>query len=1822
MDVIIPLAGYRLAEKIYAGSRTLVYRGVRESDRTPVVIKLLRNEYPNFNELVGFRNQYTIAKNLNFPSIIHPLTLEVNHNSYALVMEDFGGVSLSTYLRVANAQNPAKSLSLTEFLNLALQLTNILHYLYQNRVIHKDIKPANILINPETKQIKLIDFSIASLLPRETQEIKNPNVLEGTLAYLSPEQTGRMNRGIDYRSDFYSLGVTFYELLTGSLPFVSEDAMELVHCHLAKQAIPLHQLYPEIPLVLSEIVSKLMAKNAENRYQSALGLKYDLEKCLTQVQETGQIESFELGDGDISGRFTIPEKLYGREKEVTELLAAFERVSAGNTEMMLVAGFSGIGKTAVVNEVHKPIVRQRGYFIKGKYDQFQRNIPLSAFVQAFRDLMGQLISELDTQLQTWKTRILAAVGDNGQVLIDVIPELENIIGKQSPAAELSGSAAQNRFNMLMQKFVQVFTSKEHPLVMFLDDLQWADSASLKLLQLLMEDTGYLLVLGAYRDNEVSPVHPLLFTVDEIVKTGARVNTITLSQLSEPDLNRLVADTLNCELSIAEPLTKLVAQKTKGNPFFATQFLKALHDDKLISFDWNIQHWQCDLAQVKALAITDDVVKFMAMQLQKLRTETQDILKLAACIGAQFDLNTLVIISAQSMETTAKALWKALQEGLVIPTTKIYKFFTQLDSEEIFQASANPTYRFLHDRVQQAAYFLIPAEHREATHLKIGQLLLRNFTAAERNNQIFEIVNQLNMGSGLIDQQSERYEVAQLNLLAGQKAKLSTAYVAALNYLTTGIKQLTTDSWSTQYNLSLELYGKAAEAAYLSSNFGQIQELIEVVLHQSKTLLDKINVYNTKMQACMAQNQLLEAIQTGLHVLQLLGLKFPENPQQSDVQAKLEATLSALAGRSPIDLIILPEMTDPFKQAAMQILGSLAPCAYQAAPLLLPLVVSEQVNLSIQYGNTGLSAPSYGYFGLILCGVMVDIETGYQFGQLALSLLNKLNAKDIQARTIFVVNANIRHWREPLQKTLEPLQSAYAIGLETGDLEFAALSTYIYVYHAYLAGNELSVMEREITSYNQALAQVKQINSLNFNQILHQAILNLTQQVEQQTKLSGNIYDEQVMLPLHQQANDATAIFYVYFNKLILCYLFEQFFEAVENAAAAKAYLRGVTANFVVGVFYFYDSLTQLAILEDALESESSRILENIRANVEKIQDWAHYAPTNHQHKLDLIYAEQYRVLGNKAEAIDCYDRAIAAAKENEYIQEEALANELAAKFYLDWGKEKIAAGYMQEAYYCYARWGAKAKVADLETRYPQLMAPILQQTRSPFFPHETIFSLGSVTSTSSPTSSSSSISVALDLAAILKASQTLSGEIELEKLLSKLLDIVIENAGADRCVFMLLESGRLLIQALARLSQSGGNSQTTQVEFYPMLLNPQPIENSIDVPVSLINTVKRSLQPVVIIDATVHPKLSNDPYIQQQQPKSILCSPILHQGKLLGILYLENNLATGAFTSDRVELLNLLCTQVAISLQNARLYAREQEKSQDLEQALTNLQNAQIQLIQGEKMSALGNLVAGVAHEINNPVGFLTGNITPALDYINDLFGLIDLVQKKYPQLEPEIQEEIQTIELDYIREDLPKLIESMQEGVKRIQDISISLRTFSRADSDRPVACNIHDGIDSTIMILKHRLKANDTHPEIQVIKDYGALPKIECYAGQLNQVFMNILGNAIDALDESNIGRSYAEIKANPNQIIVKTELSTDQKHVIIRIKDNAIGMTEAVREKVFDNLFTTKAVGKGTGLGLAIARQIVEEKHSGILEVNSTLGQGAEFVITIPINAIESR
>ncbi|ODG98585.1 histidine kinase [Nostoc sp. KVJ20] len=2068
VDITVTLAGYQIREQLYSGSRTLVYRAVREADNQAVVIKLLKREYPTFSELVQFRNQYALAKNLDIPGIIKPYSLEPYNNGYALVMEDFGGISLRQFTK----EQPQH---LDQFLIIALQLTEILHQLHQQRVIHKDIKPANILIHPDTLVLKLIDFSISSLLPRETTEIQNPNVLEGTLAYLSPEQTGRMNRGIDYRSDFYSLGVSFFELLTGKVPFDSQDPMELVHCHIAKLPLNVCDVNSEIPLVLGDIIHKLMAKNAEDRYQSALGLKHDLHLCIEQLNEIRKIENFSIGKRDISDRFVMAEKLYGREQEVKILLEAFERVANGASEFMLVAGFSGIGKTAVVNEVHKPIVRQRGYFIKGKYDQFNRNIPLSAFVQAFRDLMGQLLGENDTQLKQWKKKILTALGENAQVIIEVIPELEEIIGQQSPVVELSGSASQNRFNLLFQKFIQVFTTVTHPLVMFLDDLQWADSASLNLIQVLMgqRESGFMLLIGAYRDNEVSPAHPLTLTLEEINKAGTTVNTITLAPLSQESLNLLVTDTLQCPAAIAQPLTQLVYQKTQGNPFFSTQFLKALHEEGAIEFDPQAGHWQCDISDVQLLSLRDDVVEFMAMQLQKLPIVTQNALKLAACIGNSFELATLAIVYEKSQAETATDLWKALQEGLVIPSNDIYKFYqskSELLIEENEQIEADNKvivfYKFLHDRVQQAAYSLIPDNQKQLMHLKIGQLLLSVMNETEKEEKIFEIVNQLNKGADLIVLESEREILAKLNLVAAQKAKSATAYVAAIEYTTKGIELLTANCWQQSYELTLALHDLAAELTCLSGYFRQMEQIVDEVVQNARQLLDKVKVYEVKILADVAQSQQPKAIKTALSALELFGVSFPEQPTNAEITESLQQTQDVLKEKHLEDLLELPEMKDLRGLAVIRILATVTAAVYQAVPALLPLIVCKQVRLSVVYGNAAVSAQAYAWYGVILCGIG-EIDLGDRISELAMGLLSRFESREFKASTINMVYPFVKPWKHHIQNSLAPLLDGYHSGLEMGTLEYAAYCAYNYCSLSYFLGKDLSILEPEMKVYSQALDQLKQEVAHNYLRVFYQSVLNLLGQSKCPWEIKGVVYDEEMMLPKHQQANDLYAMGTLYINKLILCYLFNEWEQAMKVAVDAKQYLHGVSGCFMIPVFHFYDSLTHLAVLPNAQGKES--LPQEVVSNQKKLKEWANHAPTNHLHKFYLVEAEQYRVLGQMYEAMDYYDRAIASAKANAYIQEEALSNELAGKFYLNWGKEKLAQAYMQEAYYCYARWGAKAKITDLEQRYPQLLTAIVQHPQPLLSPSNTIFA---PSFNSTQTSSSSNITELLDLTTVLKASQTLSSEIELEKLLMMLLQIVIENAGAEKCVLMLLQSDRLVIK--------GAITVNTQ----PIVLQKIPVEESQDIPLRVIYHVKHSLQPLVLADATTHPVFASDSYILSQQPKSILCSPILYRGEFAGILYLENNLTTGAFTSDRVELLNLLCTQAAISLENARLYEQAQQtllelrasearfqkvadnipgmvfqfclatdgsfwtpyvssgcydlyevdpkaviagvhnihlmahpddfstlgqlvadsarmltpfshewrivtpsgktkwiqcvsrpeqqadglivwdgvvidisnvydelrlrklaeqqlqekeeflssiyngaemsifvvdvsedrrfyyagwnalseracgirsadavgktpaevleaaqaeimqqqltecartempvyheqcltfdgqetwwminfnplknnegriyriigtsfeisdrkraeaqlnqRTVELEQTLQELQHTQTQMIQAEKMSGLGQLVAGVAHEINNPVNFIFGNLSHANEYTKNILRLLKLYQKHYPNAHSEIQEEAETMDLEFLVEDLPKLIYSMRIGAERIQKIVVSLRTFSRMDEAEMKEVDIHDGIDSTVMILQHRLKAKPDSQGIEIVKAYGELPLVECYAGQLNQVFMNLLSNAIDALEEAN----------NQHQLLTPTiticTTLVERKQVAIKITDNGPGIPADLKQKLFDPFFTTKPVGKGTGMGLSISYQIVAEKHKGKLQCVSELGQGATFIIIIPI------
>ncbi|MBR8834995.1 MAG: PAS domain S-box protein, partial [Stigonema ocellatum SAG 48.90 = DSM 106950] len=1334
--------------------------------------------------------------------------------------------------------------------------------------------------------------------------------------------------------------------------------------------------------------------------------------------------------------------------------------------------------------------------------------------------------------------------------------------------------------------------------------------------------------------------------------------------------------------------------------------------------------------------TDDVVAFMAFQLRKLPQSTQEMLQLAACIGNQFDLATLAIVAESSSIETAASLWKALQEGLILPTSDVYKFYqdgnssllTVNGSQSTVNSQQSTNYKFLHDRVQQAAYSLIPAHQKTATHLKIGQLLRENLSQIEQNEKVFDIVGHLNLAIELITQPRERETLAQLNLKAGGKARNSTAYAAAKVYLQTGISLLQTNCWQNSYELTLDLYVMATEVAYLNADFDRMELLAALVLQEAKTIFDKVKIYEIQIAAQTAQSQILESIATGRDALLQLGVELPTELDEVKISESLQDLAGQLQGRQIQELVDLPVMSAPISLVAMQLLGKLFPPIFIGMPSLLPLLSSTMVSLSLQFGNAPASTVGYVIHGMVLCAFLGEVETGYGFGKLALSLLDKFNIQQHKSTILNLFGAFIQHHQEALTAARLTLKDGYTAGMETGDFLDAGYNIVVYNNMGFFAGVELDSCEPDLAAYSTALAQIKQYSPQVYLDMTWQTVKNLRETGIPSDCLLGTAYDETVMIPKHHQDNELGAIAHVYINKLLLAYIWGNYSAAINYIAQAKLYLMTVSGLIYVPIFHFYAALTHLALFPTQPQQEQAEILAVVQTHQTTLHQWAQNAPMNHLHKWYLVEAERHRVLDEKIAAIECYDKAITLAQDNQFLNEEALANELAAKFYLHWGKKQFAQIYITNAYYCYARWGAQALTNHLEKLYPQLLQPILQQQQLHLNPQETLAFHG--------TSSSSSISDVLDLTSVLKAAQAISTSLELDQLIASLTRIILENSGAKKSVLLLPHQHTWQVRAITLIDEQ------TDIQT---ILYTQLLDTCQDIPVRIIHYVKNTQQTIVIDNCKTHIPGVIGEYMLQHQPQSVLCTPIINQGNLVGILYLENDLTPGVFTRHRLSVINLLCTQAAISLENAQLYTNLQssearfqrlaenapgmiyqfqlspdgtsklnyastgcdeiygisseqavadastlislthpediahyqesittsaqtlepwrysgriitnhgqekwiqaasrpikqadgtiiwdglildvterklaeaaviQKSQELEKTLQDLQQAQLQVVQSEKMSALGNLVAGVAHEMNNPLGFISASLKQAKPILADIFEHLKLYQESFPNPSDEIKDHGVEIDLDYSLEDLPKMINSMTIACDRLKNISTSLRTFSRADKDYKVPFNIHSGIDSTILILKHRLKANEERPTIEVITEYGNIPEINCFPGQLNQVFMNILANAIDALEESNIGRNFAEIKANPNRIIIQTLI--ENSRVKITIADNGLGMSEQVKQKVFDHSFTTKAVGKGTGLGLAIARQIVESTHGGKLSFHSVEGVGTEFFIEIPV------
>ncbi|MGK7942402.1 MAG: AAA family ATPase [Crocosphaera sp.] len=1568
------LTNYQIIEKIYESAKSLVYRATQKLDRQSIIIKILQENYPTPSELTHYKQEYEITCSLNVDSVIKAYDLQRHKNSLVMLLEDFGGHSLKLLL----SQN---KLSLEEFLTIAIKTTDGLAAIHQANIIHKDINPSNIVYNPQTGQLKIIDFGISTRLSQEFMTVLSPHKLEGTLAYIAPEQTGRMNRGLDYRSDFYSLGVTLYELLTHKLPFATTDPMELVHCHIAQEPLPVHELIPDVSLTVSNIISKLLAKTPEERYQSPWGIKADLETCLHQLNTVGQISHFTLASQDIAEKFHIPQKLYGREAEVKQLLTAFEKVTntpenpiplptaypLGNgiheehrgVEMVLVSGYSGIGKSALVNEIHKPITRQRGQFIRGKFDQLQRDIPYSAISQAFQDLIRQLLSEPDITLQTWKNKILEALGNNGQIIIDVIPELEKIIGPQPPIEPLGVTENQNRFKLFFQRFLDVFCRKEHPLVIFIDDLQWADLPSLNLIEQLISDSElqYFLMIGAYRDNEVSLTHPLVQTLENIKQAQVPVSEITLSPLKFKNINQLIADTLNCSIKVSQLLAKLIAKKTGGNPFFLTQLFSSLYEDNLLVFnpsqsplnseDKEQGNWQWNIKEIESLSITENVVDLMIRKIEKLDEKTQQIFKLAACIGNQFDLEILSIINNKSQKITAKELQYALDEGLVIPLDNQYKVPLLWNSEELSnklseddsEFSTYIPYKFLHDRVQQAAYSLIAESEKKQVHLRIGRLLLKNMKEDELQNNIFDIVNQLNEGSDLITEQIEKNELAKLNLQAGKKAKASTAYQAALRYLETGLELLAFNSWENQYQLTLEIYTETLEALYLNTKWEQIEEFIAIILQKVNNILDKVKIYELAIMSYYAEFKPEKAIETAIEALEKLGFKIhPELLNETEIKNKIKQKHKSLNLILKIknikDLADLPKMTDPYKLAAMSILQPVMTATWTTNFSLFVEIVLIQLNLCVKYNNPPQAAATYACYGMLLCGVIGDIESGYQFGKLSIRLLEKYNIVKLEPLVMYLYYGFIWNYKEYINDNvaLKQIVNSLQKGIDIGNNEYICYISLTYCFIKFLGGYNLERVEEDYKKYTKLIKKLNQEHSIKLMEICRNIMAKLIDNNQHKYLLLGYSQNEENLhLEKYINQNNQWLLFVYYFGKTLVFYILKDSLNAFKNSQYSDKYVfamcGGVTFN---AQHNFYSSLSCLAHYNNCDIEKQKELLQQVEINQESMKIWAESCQENFEHKYDLVEAEKARVLGEILQAEELYEKAIQGAKTYEFLHEEALAYERASEFYLALGREEIGQFYLRNAHHCYTRWGAKAKVKQLEEEYPQYLLGVTNKSKSK-----------GLSTTISTTENDGEV---LDLTTILKASQAISGEIKLEKLLENLMKIVIENAGAQKGFLILNNDNNLVIEAEGTIDKE----EISILQSIPIeTINP---DNSNPIlPTTIINYVARTQESVVLNDAVVEGQFINDPYIIATQTKSILCIPLLNQGQLKGIVYLENNLTTGAFTSERVELLNILSAQAAISIDNSRLYQtleqRVEERTQELSQTLEVLKATQAELL-------------------------------------------------------------------------------------------------------------------------------------------------------------------------------------------------------------------------------------------------------------------------------------
>jgi PAS domain S-box-containing protein len=1415
-------------------------------------------------------HEYALKAELDANWSARPVALTHYNDRVALVLEDPGGTPIDRLL--------GRPLDVSHFLRIAIPLAGVLRHAHKRGLIHKDIKPANILVDSASGGVWLTGFGITSRLPRERQALAPPEVIAGTLAYMAPEQTGRMNRSVDSRSDLYALGVTFYEMLTGTLPFTAVDPMEWVHCHIARQPMPPSERVGGIPGSLSAVVMKLLAKTVEERYQTAGGVEADLRRCLAEWEATGRIGPFQLGAHDASDLLLIPEKLYGREREIDALIACFDRVVASGTlEFLLVTGYSGIGKSSVVNELHKALVPTRGLFASGKFDQYKRDIPYATLGQAFQRLVRSLLAQSDEELGEWRESLIEALGPNGQLIVNLVPELELVIGKQPPVAELPPQDAQNRFQMVFRRFLGAFARKEHPLALFLDDLQWLDAATLDLLEHLVthSEVRHLLLVGAYRDNEVNPSHPLPRTLDAIRKAGAFVQEISLAPLAQKDLGRLIADSLSCAPDRAAPLARLVQEKTGGNPFFAIQFISALAEEGLLRFDHDAACWRWELNRLHAKGYTDNVVDLMVGRLIRLPVQTQAALQQLACLGNVAGVTMLSVVLGKSNEEVRSDFWDAVRLELV----------------EHFEDS----YKFIHDRIQEAAYSLIPERLRAEAHLRIGRLLTAHTAAEKREEAIFEIVNQLNRGAALVTLQDEREQLAEFNLLAGQRAKATTAYAAALTYLTTGAALLPDNSWEHRHKLTFALELHRAECEFLTGALAVAEQRLVPLSTRAADTVERATVACLLVDLYTTLDQSSRAISVGLNYFRHLGIDWSPHPTEEEARHEYERIWSQLESRSIEELIGLPLMSDPSSLATLDVLTKLGPPSLQTDANLFSLVICRAVNLSLEGGNGDGSCFAYVRLGMVAGPRFGDYHAGFRFGRLGHDLVEQHGLTRFQARTYMSFGAFVLPWTRHVRAGRDFLHRALQAANKMGDLNCAAYSGGHLATNLLAAGDPLVDVQRETEN---ALA-FAQKTGFGFVIDITATQLGLIRTLRGLTPKFGSFDDGQfdelgIERRFARSPHLAYAACWYWIRKLQARFFAGEYAAAVEASSRAQSLLWTVVSHFETAEYDFYGALSRAASCDSASAGEQRQHLEALAVHHKQLQVWAANCPDNFENRAAMVGAEIARIEGRELDAERLYEQAIRSARANGFIHNEALANELASRFYAARGFEKIARVYLQDARYGYLRWGADGKVRQLEQLHPHL-----RDAPAP----------------ASPTTTIGAPVEQLDVGTVLKAAQAVSGEIVLGELIKTLLRIGVEHAGAERGLLILFPGDEPRIAAEATTGRG-----EVEVTLRQMAASPA------ELPESVLHYVIRTRESMILDDASAQNPFPADEYIHQKRARSVLCLPLVKQAKLIGVLYLENKLASHVFTPSRISVLKLLASQAAISLENARLYNDLQER--------------------------------------------------------------------------------------------------------------------------------------------------------------------------------------------------------------------------------------------------------------------------------------------------------